>query len=289
MNDLNHDDPAAIIAHTASRLPLPASVQKAAETAGRAAYNAAIGSGSSTARRFALQKALKATRDFGREAVRKSESDALAGIVSTDFDIGPATSNQAASQETRTTQVQALAALAGRKLQTFGGDANDPEDVAHAINLVIEDYSGGRNETLDQMDAKRAAELRESGDIAWPSDLSDPRATADADALNGELGTPTNFSGRRNDPRAVYSAAGPETGFSTSRAPSVPAGAADGATISNASIKAIAQAAATAAIQAFTAGRSAGDLSSPQSSATPSTNFAKAQRQRALSAARRGR
>ena len=286
MNDLTSDDPAATIAHEASRLLLSVAVQKAAEIAGRATYSAQIGSGSSTARRFALQNAIKAVKNFGREALRKSEADSVVDATSPSFDIGPSTSNQTASQETRALAVTALAARIGRKLQEFGGSVDNADDVAAALTATMVDYSYGNHESLDQMEARAATNARESG-FVWSSNLTDQRANDEADSLNAGMGVESNFSGRRNDPRAVYSAAGAETGFSSAATRSVSPGTPDGATSSDQSIAEIAARAYAAGMLAGRAGGPVGGFSAP--AASDPTAFAKARQRSNAAANRRGR
>lgn len=236
MNDINSSNPAAIIAHEVSKLAarhgMPAAIQKAADTAGRAAYNAAIGSGSSTARRFAIEKAISAVRAYAREAIRKSEADAVAPATSGfwDFSTSP-TAAQASADDTRGTQAQAIAELASRRMELLGEDPNDAAAMDRAVRAVVIDYSGGNNDSFDQLSARSAASARETG-FVWPTDMASPRAVADAEEAMAEAlrpeGAATNYAGRRNDPRSAASPMPAVTGFSGSGVPSFPAGVVNG-------------------------------------------------------------
>ena len=242
-----------------------------------------------TGLRLGLEGALVALHKAARAAVRKSQAQSTADSESTFFDYSSSpTAAQASAAEAHSIIAQEIANTSGAVAQAFGIDPNDAANAAKMnaiLRVVTQDVSYGQNETFAELSARSEASVRESGELAWPADLNNVDLQADADQINAGMGTPTNFSGRRNDPRAVPAPMPGETGFSSAATRSVGAGTPDGATSSDQSIAEIAARAYAAGMLAGRAGGPVGGFASP--GASDPQAFAKAARQRALSAARK--
>jgi hypothetical protein len=243
-----------------------------------------------TGLRLGLEGALVALHKAARAAVRKSQAQATADAESTFFDYSSSpTAAQASAAGAHTIIAQEIANTSGAVAQAFGIDPNDAANAAKLdaiIRVVAQDVSYGQNETFAELSARSEASVRESGGLASPADWNDRRQQLDADEINAANGTPTNFSGDRGlGYTNQRSEMGTETGFSSAATRSVGSGTPEGASSSDQSIVEIAARAYAAGMLAGRAGGPAGGFASP--GASDPQAFAKAARQRALSAARK--
>lgn len=267
LTDMNADQRAVLAAEALKYR----GIEKAVFKVGTDVFDGQIGHGSSTARQFAIEKAITAMRAYAR----KSQADATRDAESHDFDIFPSTQSpgQRSAAATRALQVQGLAQAATRRLQAMGVDNPTDDDVERAIaavlNVSVVNREGQNGITVDNSNPQVAANMRErehnDGTIWELTDIADPRQQDAVDEEMAANAVASNFAGLRNLGYTTGRSAMPDaTNFSGGAGGSVPvapAGTSAGPTVSGASIEAVAQA-------AYAAGLAAG------------SNFAKAKRGR---------